>query len=479
LRAQAARYAVGREVDTILSRALPLVERLDELSRYTAESAGGAVVAISLRDEDEDVLRTVASAPSRPTSEQRIPIGLGIDGRVAEDGRPAFLHSDDGGLGYAALPLSGPTGPLGVLSVQTTRARSLEREGRDRLLEVAAAAGRFLAQLGREERIHDRANRLSAIHETGMRLLAADDADEIASLATSSLAMILGAEHAILRFEDDASGRIAIRSCFGPGDEAQQEALFALDKQVSVEALRAVAPRLIAEVRDDPGLSVHDAACRSLLVWPLQREGRVVGTLAAYEKIEEARLRAGRFDEDDLETAGRFVAYVERALADAYDRSRAHEQRSFDADTGLPNERYLDRRMREEVARAEGQEAALALCICTIENLERIEAEGRPGQARLLVQRLAGALRRHVRGFDVVGRRTDGPFEILLPDPGPTPGDRIYALARAVADEIAKDEQLAGPVRPTLGFGYAIHPYDGTDRDALLAAASPPRIRMV
>ena len=102
-----------------------------------------------------------------------------------------------------------------------------------------------------------------------------------------------------------------------------------------------------------------------------------------------------------------------------------------------------------------------------------------PATARAAVQRVSQALRHNLRDFDVLGRRSETEFEILLPDPGEAPGDRIYELARAVADEVCKDESARDDERVSLGFGYAIHPYHGTDRAALLVAATPPRIRMV
>ena len=121
--------------------------------------------------------------------------------------------------------------------------------------------------------------------------------------------------------------------------------------------------------------------------------------------------------------------------------------------------------------------------ICTIENFAEIVRSGGPATARETVQRVSEALRHNLRDFDVLGRRSEAEFEILLPDPGAAPGDRIYALARAVADQVSKDETFRGSEgeqeRVSLGFGYAIHPYHGADRAALLGAATPPRIRMV
>ena len=96
-----------------------------------------------------------------------------------------------------------------------------------------------------------------------------------------------------------------------------------------------------------------------------------------------------------------------------------------------------------------------------------------------MVLRAAEALGAFLRGFDVLGRTDDGEFTVLMPDPGLAPGERVFALARAVADAIAKDDRLNDPVRVALAFGYAVHPSDGADRESLLTRAAEPRIRMV
>jgi GGDEF domain-containing protein len=96
-----------------------------------------------------------------------------------------------------------------------------------------------------------------------------------------------------------------------------------------------------------------------------------------------------------------------------------------------------------------------------------------------VVRHLGDALRRSIRDFDVLGRSGESTFQVVLPEPGTSAGDRVYGLARAVADLVTKEEELNRPVRVALGFGYAIHPYDGDTSEALVAAATPPRIRMV
>jgi GGDEF domain-containing protein len=121
----------------------------------------------------------------------------------------------------------------------------------------------------------------------------------------------------------------------------------------------------------------------------------------------------------------------------------------------------------------------LAIAVCVLENLPEIEQASGRARTRRVIQQTVDALRSNLRDFDVLGRTGDAEFTVLLPDPGFSAGERVFALARAVADEVSKDESLNDPTRITMGFGYAVYPTEGADREALLEAARTPRIRMV
>jgi diguanylate cyclase (GGDEF)-like protein len=204
-----------------------------------------------------------------------------------------------------------------------------------------------------------------------------------------------------------------------------------------------------------------------------------VGTLALYDRMSSERLAAGSFADEDLQLLSRFVSHLERALVNAQFHARARQFRNFDDETGLPNETYLHKRVREEIARSGGRPGSLVLAQCRLENLDEIEQARDAAFARRVVQRTAEALRCQLRDFDVAGRSGRAEFTLLLPKPGFSPSERVFELARAVADEIAKDDALNDPVRVALAFGYAAHPEEGADLDALLDHLREPRIRMV
>jgi GAF domain-containing protein len=481
LRSQAARYTAVRRVREILSGKDPLSDRLRSFCLFVAEQVGHGIATLYLRDNDEADLRLSATSLEGGGfgGEYRVEIGTGIDGTAARTREPAILRSPSGALAYAALPLIAGDTLFGVLSVQGGDEAAGSRAAEEALLEITAAAAEEIAHVERETNMTSRATKMGALNEAGIRMISATDPAEVLRMATSSAAMVLGADHAILRIQDDETRRYVIRSYFGSADGRLQERLFRLDKQVSVEVIKRRAPRLVADLADDPALSELHSDFQSVIAAPLMREGRVIGTLAIYDKVVSDRFCVGHFSQEDLVLFTKFVSYIERAVTNADFYAQARQYRNFDTETNLPNERYLDKRIDDEIARASGHEGALAIAVCLLENLDEIKGVSGPGRAREVVQRTVEALRTHLRDFDVMGRTESGEFTILLPDPGYSAGERVYALARAVADDVSKDDDLNDPIRIALAFGYALHPTEGTERQALLTRAKTPRIRMV
>ncbi len=479
LRRQASRYEAVSAVREALAGGGALEGRLEKLCARVAALLDGGIATVYLLGDEELRLAATSLPGGGLGGEYRVALGAGIDGQAAARREPVFLESKPGALGYAALPLVAGDACLGVLSIQSsgTRGRSA-RALRETLLEIAAAAAEEIAQAEREARISSRATKVSAINESGIRLISTREPAEVARLTTSSGALILEADHAVLRLQDPESRRFVIRSYYGSADPKAQEKLFRLDKQVCVDAIKARQPRLLRNLTKDASLAELAAGFRSALAAPLKRDGRVVGTLAFYDKVAPDQFFPGLFGDDDLQIFARYVSYVERALENAALHAATQRQRNFDEETGLPNFEYWGRRVDQELARAAGPEGALAIVECRIENLEELRrADLRRGDR--LVQRTAEALRSHVREFDVVARGQDNEFLVLLPDPGPRPEERVATLARSVADEVARDEEVARSERAALAFGYASYPAEGLDRAALLARAKTARIRMV
>ncbi len=481
LRGQAERYEAVRHVRGELAGKATLPDRLRGLCRFIARHAGNGIATIYLCDPGDDGLRLGATSLEGGGfgGEYRIAVGQGIDGTVARTRDAMILKTPDGALAYAALPLVAGETFAGVLSVQGGERAPRGRAMEETLLEIAAAAAEEIVHANQTAAMTSRATQLSAVNETGIKMISTEDLAEVLRLGTSSAAMVLEADHTILRLHDEQTGRFVIRSYFGSADGPLQERLFRLDKQVSVTAIKRRGPHLIRDIALHAETREFDTELRSAIAAPLMREAHVMGTLAIYDKVESDQFHVGRFSDDDLRLFGKFVSYLERALANAMFHAQARRFRNFDTETGLPNSVYLEKRIVEEVARAAGAESALAIAVCKLENLDEIERSAGATRVRQVVARSVDALRSHLRDFDVLGRTSDNEFTILLPDPGVSASDRVFALARAVADDLSGNEALNAGARIALGFGYAVYPGDGADCGALLEKACEPRIRMV
>ncbi len=480
LRTQAARYDAVREVQRVLRGPALLSDRLEEFCQFIALRAGQGIAHLYLREPDGG-LRLAATSLSGGGfgGEYRLEPGVGVDGEAIRTETPAVLRRENGDIGYAAIPLIAGSQLVGLLSIQAGSATEQTRGTLESWQEIAAAAADAIARTDREARMASRAARINAINETSIRMLSCTEPAEVARLATSSAAMILEADHAILRLQDPTTRRYSIRSYFGSAEGAAQEALFRLDKAVTVDSIRRRAPHLIQDASLDPKFGDLVDEMRSVMTAPLKRDGEVIGSIAVYDKVALDRFFASRFDDEDLQVFGRFVSYVERSLDHALSHRENQQHRNYDDETGLPNESYLAKRLGEEVARAAGREHALAVCVCKLENRAELTAEAGAAHLGRVIQCLSESLKTHVREFDVLARIDRDEFAVLMPEPGRTPGERVFELARAVADAVSKNESLNQPVRIGLAFGYAVHPADGSDREALLTHAREPRIRMV
>ena len=395
--------------------------------------------------------------------------GLGLDGEAVRSGEPVLLRDEAGHLRYAALPLSHDGRVEGLLAAQVGADASEPDDLEANLLEVAQVVAEGVVRSRREARATSHALRVSAAHESGLRILACQGYEEVARVASASLAMLVGAEHAIVRLEEPATRRFRIAAYFGGADDQAQPAIFALDKAATIETIRRRTAMLVRDLPAHPKLGAWAGALASMLAAPLKIDGHIVGTVALYDKVTAESFFSGRFNEDDLQVFSHFIGYVERALT-AIDPASRHE-----GTTGAEDWR---RRIDEELSRAAHRPGALAVVVCSLEEHAAPEASEttEPTRSMALVE---AALRAEMRPFDLLTRLDDLRFGLLLPEPGSDPVAHVRSLARHVTDRI----QRPGGGRPSpgivLGFGFAANEADEDGATSLEERAAHPRILMV
>ena len=186
--------------------------------------------------------------------------------------------------------------------------------------------------------------------------------------------------------------------------------------------------------------------------WPLRRDGRALGTLAA-GKVSRDALTSESFSAQDQALLGRYAEHVQQALDQVGERERMRHQRRFDDLTGLPNATHVAERIEEEIARSSRAGRSFALIRFRVDGLAELLGAPEPTDGEHLALSLAQELRAGLREFDVVARTAPDTFQVLIPEPEGDVAALVGPLARRSREAIRRepDASLGDRLRSTPG----------------------------
>lgn len=159
--------------------------------------------------------------------------------------------------------------------------------------------------------------------------------------------------------------------------------------------------------------------------------------------------------EHNKRLAERLEQKVERLTDISQANKRLANMTLTDELTGLPNRRYLNRRLREELAMTKRFKSPISCIMIDIDHFKRTNDTLGHQAGDDVLQALAKVLREGKREEDVIGRYGGEEFLFLLPQVD-SPGAMILAerLRKKVADTDFKTS-LANDVRLTISLGVA------------------------
>ena len=467
-------------VRDVLAQPEPLHRRLSKVCRAVAADLAGGVAHVFLVDPELGSLslRGSSTAVDPLAAPLRIQPNDGLHGWAAREKKPVVLSQPiDGGCAcFAVLPLVARGEMVGLLSFEGMLPAGSPELVRERISAVGDALAAELVDALRTLHMEREATKTAAITELAARLGSAGDSAQLHRSVTSSAAMILEAEHAVLRLQDAATGRYQIRSYFGSAETDAQAKLLELEKALSIRALSQRSALRVLDVARDEELRGFDADVISALSWPLRREGRPLGTLSLLGKVSRDALTSESFSAQDQALLGRFAEHVQQALEQVGERERMRHQRRFDDLTGLPNATHVAERIEEEIARSSRAGRSFALVRFRVDGLAELLAEAEPAEGEHLALSLAQELRAGLREFDVVARTAPDTFQILVPEPESDVSALLGPLARRVREAIRREPEPGLGDRLRLEFGYATFPADGATARSLQEAARRTRI---
>ncbi|HTO89870.1 MAG TPA: GGDEF domain-containing protein [Candidatus Sulfotelmatobacter sp.] len=195
------------------------------------------------------------------------------------------------------------------------------------------------------------------------------------------------------------------------------------------------------------------------------------------------------FDEGALA----LVVLLADSFGAALERATRLEQLVFvDPLTGVYNRPYFDLQLQNEMARAQRENASLALCLVDIDDFKLFNTRFGYEAGNQVLITVAQSLRSGVRPFDTVSRWGGEEFALLLTSPvsahdAGAVSERLRALVERQQVAVEALDRAHHELGVTVSIGVALFPEHGATpqelwraaNQALLEAKRPPKNRVV
>jgi len=209
---------------------------------------------------------------------------------------------------------------------------------------------------------------------------------------------------------------------------------------------------------------------KSFISYPIKIGGRKIGVLNVTDKSS-----GGKFDEVDLSLLEIIGPQVALALERAEWQERATEFQLMsitDPLTALPNRRYLEERLTEELNRSKRYDYPMSFLMIDIDDFKAYNDNNGHQAGDLALQITAHCLKATLRSADVASRYGGEEFCILLPQ---TPVSEAGAIADRVRQKVATTHFPHGKLQPmgrvTLSIGVASYSPIVNSAETVIAAA--------
>jgi diguanylate cyclase (GGDEF)-like protein len=261
------------------------------------------------------------------------------------------------------------------------------------------------------------------------RISCADPEKTYSSIVSNSKEL-LQSERASLLVFNEAANELVLKAASGLTADPKSVGTIRVGEGVAGEVIETGKALVVADVRREgrkPAPAERRYKTSSFISYPIIISGRKIGVLNVTDKS------GGRsFDEVDLSLLDIIGPQVALALerAEWQERATEFQLRSItDPLTALPNRRYLEERLTEELNRSKRYDYPVSFLMIDIDDFKAYNDLNGHQAGDLALQITAHCLKGALRSADVASRYGGEEFCILLPQTG-------MAEAGAIADRI-------------------------------------------
>lgn len=282
------------------------------------------------------------------------------------------------------------------------------------------------------------------------------DSQKVYQSVLAKFSQIMRTERSSLMILNEESNELALEAAVG-AEPASLPARVKLGDGVAGGVLAAGLPLVVRDTEGDLRLPVERPGhyrTKSFISFPIMLGPRRIGVINLTDRAD-----GSPYDEEDLS----LLELVSPHLALIIDRTEWHRKAEAyqrmsltDALTGLPNRRYLEDRLFEEVERSKRYDTPLAFMIIDVDHFKSFnDIYGHTNADRVLTQ-TAQMLRGSIRAIDMAARFAGDEFCVVLPETQLADAARIAGrLKAAVSNAEYRSDQGQLMARVTLSVGVS------------------------
>jgi diguanylate cyclase (GGDEF)-like protein len=304
------------------------------------------------------------------------------------------------------------------------------------------------------------------------RISGPDPAQTYESIVANSKELF-ESERASLLLLNEESNELILKSASGFVTDPALVGPIRVGEGVSGEAINTGKPIIVRDLRSSgrrPAPPERSYKTDSFISYPITIGGRKVGVLNVTDKTG-----GRRFDEIDLSLLEIIGPQMAVALERAEWQARATEFQLMsitDSLTGMPNRRYLEERLAEELNRSKRYDFPMSFLMIDIDDFKAYNDKNGHQAGDLAIQITGHCLKAALRAADIASRYGGEEFCILLPQTGmaeaATIADRIRQRVNSTHYPHGKSQPLG---RVTISVGVSTFSQMVNTSETIIAAA--------
>jgi diguanylate cyclase (GGDEF)-like protein len=326
---------------------------------------------------------------------------------------------------------------------------------------VAIENARLLS--GRDQLVHELAALLDVSEAAG----AAADEQQLAKLLTEKMRRATNMDAAVISRWDD--GSTVLRTVWRDGVMGPETPTDVTESPMRRAVLRDGRP---AVVQADSAESTPEQTQlrlmggRTLIALPLNAGGRTIGI------IELIAMRQPRvLDEAEMQAAEAMASLAATGLEKVRLVEQLRSAADMDLVTNVHNHRYLQERLRQEVARSARSHSPFGVLMLDLDKFKPVNDKHGHADGDRVLHSIGATIKQYLRTSDVVARYGGDEFVVLMPDTPPEHAELVSQ--RVVAGIRNRRHSMSDGTVVSVGVsgGLAVYPTDGRTSAQLLQSA--------